>query len=99
MGFYAKHKLNVEVVKTAGWAVIRDKTLNGEYDAAHMDFAALLLFARQRLGRAKWSLVAPGGRCAKQLIGPGKEELRLARPLQTEKQHRRQGNLLGIGKA
>jgi nitrate/nitrite transport system substrate-binding protein len=26
----------VEVVKTAGWAVIRDKALNGEYDAAHM---------------------------------------------------------------
>src|SRR6185295_2776875 len=36
MGFYAKHKLNVEVVKTAGWAIIRDKTLNKEYDAAHM---------------------------------------------------------------
>ncbi|MGQ9371448.1 CmpA/NrtA family ABC transporter substrate-binding protein [Azospirillum sp. ST 5-10] len=36
MGFYAKQKLNVEVVKTAGWAVVRDKTLNGEYDAAHM---------------------------------------------------------------
>jgi nitrate/nitrite transport system substrate-binding protein len=36
MGFYAKHGLNVEVVKTAGWAVIRDKTLNKEYDAAHM---------------------------------------------------------------
>ncbi|MFY8107145.1 MAG: CmpA/NrtA family ABC transporter substrate-binding protein [Elstera sp.] len=36
MGFYAKQKLNVEVVKTAGWAVIRDKTLNKEYDAAHM---------------------------------------------------------------
>jgi nitrate/nitrite transport system substrate-binding protein len=36
MGFYARHRLNVEVVKTAGWAVIRDKTLNGEYDAAHM---------------------------------------------------------------
>jgi nitrate/nitrite transport system substrate-binding protein len=36
MGFYAKHKINVEVVKTAGWAVIRDKTLNKEYDAAHM---------------------------------------------------------------
>ena len=34
--FYAKHGLNVEVVKTAGWAVIRDKTLNKEYDAAHM---------------------------------------------------------------
>jgi len=26
----------VDVVKTAGWAVIRDKTLNKEYDAAHM---------------------------------------------------------------
>jgi nitrate/nitrite transport system substrate-binding protein len=36
MGFYAKHGLNVEIVKTAGWAVIRDKTLNKEYDAAHM---------------------------------------------------------------
>jgi nitrate/nitrite transport system substrate-binding protein len=36
MGFYARHGLDVEVVKTAGWAVIRDKALNGEYDAAHM---------------------------------------------------------------
>ena len=36
MGFYTKHSLNVEVIKTAGWAVIRDKTLNKEYDAAHM---------------------------------------------------------------
>jgi len=36
MGFYTKHGLNVEVVKTAGWAVIRDKTLNREYDAVHM---------------------------------------------------------------
>lgn len=36
MGYYAKHGLNVEVIKTAGWAVIRDKTLNKEYDAAHM---------------------------------------------------------------
>jgi nitrate/nitrite transport system substrate-binding protein len=36
MGFYAKHGVNVEVIKTAGWAVIRDKTLNKEYDAAHM---------------------------------------------------------------
>src|SRR5262252_6113545 len=34
--FYAKHGLNVEVVKTAGWAVIRDKTINKEYDASHM---------------------------------------------------------------
>jgi nitrate/nitrite transport system substrate-binding protein len=36
MGFYSKHGLAVEVVKTAGWAVIRDKTLNKEYDASHM---------------------------------------------------------------
>jgi nitrate/nitrite transport system substrate-binding protein len=36
MGFYSKYGLDVEVVKTAGWAVIRDKTLNKEYDAAHM---------------------------------------------------------------
>jgi len=36
MGFYAQQGLNVEVIKTAGWAVIRDKTLNKEYDAAHM---------------------------------------------------------------
>src|ERR1700730_9247183 len=32
MGFYAKHGLDVEVIKTAGWAVVRDKTLNKEYD-------------------------------------------------------------------
>src|SRR5208283_1744087 len=36
MSFYSKQGLNVEVVKTAGWAVIRDKTLNKEYDASHM---------------------------------------------------------------
>jgi nitrate/nitrite transport system substrate-binding protein len=36
LGFYTKHGLNVEVVKTAGWAVIRDKTINKEYDASHM---------------------------------------------------------------
>jgi nitrate/nitrite transport system substrate-binding protein len=36
MGFYKKHGLDVDVIKTAGWAVIRDKTINKEYDAAHM---------------------------------------------------------------
>ncbi len=36
MGFYKKHGLNVEVIKTAGWAVVRDKAINKEYDAAHM---------------------------------------------------------------
>lgn len=36
LGFYAKQGLDVEVVKTAGWAVVRDKALAKEYDAAHM---------------------------------------------------------------
>jgi nitrate/nitrite transport system substrate-binding protein len=36
MGFYSKNGLNVDVVKTAGWAIVRDKTINKEYDAAHM---------------------------------------------------------------
>ncbi len=35
LGFYSKQGLNVEVVKTAGWALIRDKILNKEYDATH----------------------------------------------------------------
>jgi nitrate/nitrite transport system substrate-binding protein len=36
MGFYYKYGLDVDVIKTAGWAVSRDKSLSGEYDAAHM---------------------------------------------------------------
>ena len=36
MGFYQKYGLDVDVIKTAGWAVSRDKSLSGEYDAAHM---------------------------------------------------------------
>ena len=36
MGFYAKRGLNVEVIKTAGWAIVRDKSMNREYDASHM---------------------------------------------------------------
>ena len=36
LGFYSKHGLNVDVVKTAGWAVVRDKAMNREYDASHM---------------------------------------------------------------
>ena len=35
-GMYAKEGLNVSLMKTAGWAVVRDKTLSGEYDASHM---------------------------------------------------------------
>jgi nitrate/nitrite transport system substrate-binding protein len=36
MGFYAKQGLNVSLQKTAGWAVVRDKVINKEYDASHM---------------------------------------------------------------
>ena len=35
LGFYEKQGLNVEVIKTAGWALIRDKMINKEYDATH----------------------------------------------------------------
>jgi nitrate/nitrite transport system substrate-binding protein len=36
LGFYEKQGLNVSVIKTAGWALIRDKVINKEYDASHM---------------------------------------------------------------
>ncbi len=36
MGFYERHGLNVEVLRTAGWAVARDMSINREYDASHM---------------------------------------------------------------
>jgi len=36
LGFYRKQGLEVSVIKTAGWALIRDKVLNREYDASHM---------------------------------------------------------------
>lgn len=36
LGFYERYGLNAKVIKTAGWAVARDKSLNGEYDASHM---------------------------------------------------------------
>ena len=36
MGFYERYGLNAQVIKTAGWAVARDKSLAGEYDASHM---------------------------------------------------------------
>ena len=36
LGFYEKQGLNVSLVKTAGWALIRDKVTNKEYDASHL---------------------------------------------------------------
>lgn len=35
LGFYKKQGLNVALTKTAGWALIRDKMINKEYDATH----------------------------------------------------------------
>jgi nitrate/nitrite transport system substrate-binding protein len=35
LGLYQQQGLNVELVKTAGWALIRDKMINKEYDATH----------------------------------------------------------------
>jgi nitrate/nitrite transport system substrate-binding protein len=35
LGFYTKEGLNVQLNKTAGWALIRDKMLNKEHDASH----------------------------------------------------------------
>lgn len=36
LGFFKKYGLNVDIIKTAGWAVARDKCMNGEYDASHL---------------------------------------------------------------
>ena len=35
LGFYKKEGLDVSLIKTAGWALIRDKMLNKEHDASH----------------------------------------------------------------
>ena len=35
LGFYRQQGLDVSLVKTAGWALVRDKMLNREYDATH----------------------------------------------------------------
>jgi len=36
LDFFKKYGLDVEIIKTAGWAVARDKCMNGEYDASHL---------------------------------------------------------------
>ena len=36
LGFYEKQGLDVTLVKTAGWALVRDKVINAEYDASHL---------------------------------------------------------------
>jgi len=36
MGFYERYGLDVDLKKTAGWAVARDMSISGQYDASHM---------------------------------------------------------------
>ncbi|MFU8847191.1 MAG: CmpA/NrtA family ABC transporter substrate-binding protein [Opitutales bacterium] len=38
LGYYQKYGLDVEIIKTAGWAVSRDNCLNGNYDGSHLLF-------------------------------------------------------------
>ncbi|MDE2185637.1 MAG: nitrate ABC transporter substrate-binding protein [Thiomonas sp. 13-66-29] len=35
-GYFEQAGLNVELLKTPGWALVRDKTINGDFDAAQM---------------------------------------------------------------
>jgi len=35
LGFYSEQGLKVQLIKTAGWALIRDKMVNKEHDASH----------------------------------------------------------------
>lgn len=59
LGFYEHNGLNVEVVRTAGWAAVRDKSLGGEYDAAHM-LSPMPLALSMGVGSnaASWSVAA-----------------------------------------
>ncbi|TVP56494.1 MAG: nitrate ABC transporter substrate-binding protein [Halomonadaceae bacterium] len=36
MGFYERYGLDVDLRRTAGWAVARDMSMSGQYDASHM---------------------------------------------------------------
>ena len=64
LGFYSKYGLNVDVIKTAGWAVARDKSLAGEYDAAHM-----LTPMPLAMSMGAGSIAEPGHRPARQAQG------------------------------
>ncbi len=39
MGEYAKEGLTVNLVRTPGWALVRDKMISGEFDASHLVLA------------------------------------------------------------
>ncbi len=52
MGFYEREGLNVSLQKTAGWAVVRDKVQNKEFDASHL-LSPMPLAMSLGLGSAK----------------------------------------------
>ena len=58
LGFYEKYGLKVDIIKTAGWAVARDKCMNGEYDASHL-LAPMPAAMSMGIGSAsdKWRMV------------------------------------------
>ncbi|TNF59011.1 MAG: nitrate ABC transporter substrate-binding protein [Burkholderiales bacterium] len=58
LGFYAKEGLKVELNRTAGWAVVRDKTLAGEFDASHM-LSPMPLAITLGLGAQPTAMVMP----------------------------------------
>ena len=58
LGFYAKEGLKVALNRTAGWAVVREKTLAGEFDAAHM-LSPMPLALSLGLGSVSTPMVIP----------------------------------------
>lgn len=58
LGLYEKQGLQVKLHKAAGWAGIRDKSLSGEFDAAHM-LAPMALGLRLGLSANPAPLVTP----------------------------------------
>jgi len=58
LGLYGKQGLNVKLSKAAGWPVLKDKTVGGEFDASHM-LAPMALGSRLGLGGTTTALVTP----------------------------------------
>lgn len=58
MGFYERAGLDVEVVKTAGWAVARDHSINREYHASHM-LTPMPLAMTKGVGSSRMPFIMP----------------------------------------
>ena len=58
LGFYAAEGLQVSLMRTAGWAVVRDKTLAGEFDASQM-LSPMPLAISLGLGAAATPMLMP----------------------------------------